>query len=474
MSHDTANGDESEGLAIGDRFAGWVSSLMSDEEGNFVPVLLFDEFERVTESVASGVEETIGMRGSASESLDEGRRWFLKQVGTGTYIATTGYTVWDMYGDVTRTSKQHFRQFWPDALFEFAKQTSGDLTVSVLQRSHLPWDKNRATDEQPNFLKRSTTFLTDESNRGDDIFISTVFFRAIKQDMFTAFKNAEKNDNTVHVGFADPRPGRSGWSPLDRHEDREVLLFQYYVNSRPWQRLAMPLSSTPWDEVPHPNDPVLNRIRAHLESLRMIQTALYLSTRRDNVRFYPIDNTEKMSLRGRIIGRDKMASFVRLEKGLIGTTNPTKGYVTENQQLVRELHHELDDLSTRLSLEDPDPFTDDELTETYDEVQAHARATTEEAVEEGLLTEEQADELRDVIDDSAFDLPSASAFDVPYSEWRERMDQPIRNRITDDALSILDEAEPEPFEECDPTLGEFRSMAPRRAYEKSLSYQGLA
>lgn len=452
---------------------------LSDDEIDFI----IDEFtdQELSELVAE-IKSMVNSVPRRIQSMD--RREFLKNtvkmVATGSLIADVvgwgrkGVEAIDdsiARGDTERTP-EFYENFWPTSLEAFARLDAED-TEQLLRTSQVPWNT---------FVNRSTEMLT-EAVPGDTVHVHGVYYRGYPREFFEGLSEVAESAESVVVYLVDPVEGRGEVSALELHQQREVLIHEYLM-TRPVFRevLARPEEIFSWTAVPHFGDLTLNSVRALLHSLRFLETAYYFSSAHEGIRFQPISATDATPLRGRIIldakYDPKLASFLRFEKGVIGTSNPTNGHVLcdeESLDLDRktlELHRDfvngfLYDEQQQLKAESREPYTPATIEIAYDHVRDRIDTLLAHS---DVLNERTLREVQSRTEEFLIPPSWRDGSFIDLGEWatlRKERGETIRN-----IKALVRGDLGTSFRKDNPRLSP-DGDAPKSVYDAALKYQGL-
>lgn len=405
---------------------------------------VLDQFsEKSTDEVITELRSSVKqVRGNIQE-MD--RREFLKRfiavTATGDLFVSLSKALFEAGShtleELTQKPPAYYENYWLNSLADFAHYDS-DAVESLLNSSHVDWNK---------FVTRSTEML-DEVVAGDRVHIHGFFYRAYPASFFRKVFDLADQAGETTVYFADPVNGHGDASAVELHQDRELLVHQYLLTLPEFADvLSREETEFNWEAVPHLGHLKLNRIRAMLHSLRFLGTAYYFATETSSIRFQPVSEASESPLRGRIVQDasydPKSGAFLRLEKGVVGTSRATQGHLLCDRStgLSREEHelHEkfisdfLDREQQRLRSTSPEPLTASDIEAYEQSVKTRIRELIDEQHAEGPLAEEDATELRRILSD--FHLPTpAKSTSAPETavlgEYREETSESISSART--------------------------------------------
>lgn len=373
----------------------------------------------------------------------------------------------------TKRVPEYYENFWPNSLETFA-QLDVEETEQLLRSSHVAWDT---------FVNRSTEMLSEVAP-GDTVHIHGFFYRAYPREFFERLPEISRTAESVTVYLADPVNGHGDASAVELHQEREVLVHEYLL-TRPVFRevLAEPEDIFSWSAVPHLAHLTLNSVRGLLHSLRFLETAHYFYSVHDDILFQPISVEDASPLRGRILldekGDAKLASFLRFEKGVVGTANPTKGHLLcdlEELDLTRnafEMHQDfVEDFiyeeQQQLLVHSREPYTLADIETACDHVLDRIDTLLTNVRKDGEISDETLTEVRRRIDE--FSLPPTWQGRSHIDEWANRREE--RFKTIEEVKKLFKGDLDTSFGRDDPRLSP-DGDAPKAVYDAALRYQGL-
>lgn len=294
------------------------------------------------------------------------------------------------------------KQVWPNAFYK--KESEGVLsqnTIDTLLFNHrISWN---------NFKRESTSMLYNEQYVDDDrdVHLISVFFRDITSEFYADLMKASERNKSINIWIAAPHLGKH--SPLEIHEDVEVVCFRELIRNTVWGEVYGQLAeNNPDNRVPHPDDRLLNRIRALAESLRVLQALTFLKHRRNNVNVGFI-NDDEISLRGRVMSNTR-ASFVLNPKGTIGTAGPKIGYITSNSDIISALDDERVNI-----VDDGNFYSIEELEHVSETVYNKLIPYIDDARTAGKLDNDESEKLVENVDELF--MSDSASLDIPIRNW---------------------------------------------------------
>jgi len=395
--------------------------------------------DEVITELRSGVKQ---VRGNIQE-VD--RREFLKKfigvTATGDLFVSLSKELFEAGNhtleELTQKPPAYYENYWPNSLADFAHYDL-DAAERLLNSSHVDWNR---------FVRRSTEML-DEVVAGDRVHIHGFFYRGYPPSFFQKVLDCADQAAETTVYFADPVNGYGDASAVELHQDRELLVHQYLLTLPEFEDvLSRDETDFDWEAVPHPGHLKLNRIRALLHSLRFLGTAYYYATETSSIRFQPVSDASKSPLRGRIVQDasydPKFGAFLRLEKGVVGTSRATQGHLlcdhsTNLSRKEYELHQEfisdfLDQEQQRLRTTSPQPLTSPDIEAYEQKVKTRIRELIKEQRTNGPLAGKDATELRRILSELHLPTPAknslASNTEV-LSQYRKETSESISSART--------------------------------------------
>lgn len=456
MTQTEGNGDDAKSV---DRGRWLVGKILDPSNGEFRDEVLYsqirpldeEEIDKVLDQFSEkSVDEVITQLQSSVKQVggniqDMNRREFLKTfigvTATGDLFVSLSKALFEVGShtleEMTQKPPGYYENYWPNSLADFARYDS-DMAERLLNSSHVDWNR---------FVTRSTEML-EEVITGDRVHIHGFFYRGYRPSFFQRVRDCASKAEEMTFYFADPVNGHGDASAVELHEDRELLVHQYLLTLPEFADvLSRDETDFDWEAVPHIGHLKLNRIRALLHSLRFLGTAYYFATETDSIRFQPVADASENPLRGRIIQDasydPKFGAFLRLEKGVVGTSRATQGHLLcdrstglSNEEY--ELHEEyisefLDREQQRLRSVGPEPLSASDI-EVYEEkVKTRIRELIKNQHTEGPLTEADADELKRILSDFHLLTPmknTSTEEKVVIGQYRKKMIESIDSAKT--------------------------------------------
>lgn len=470
----SGGGRDGHGDDGGQRYGTWlVGKLLDPTEEEFRNVVTYGRGMPLSEDEVAAVLDRFPKQKLRNQFGSMSRRDFMRRTveyaGHVLVIKTLGEIGLDAVEDVVSPPAEHFGNFWPNSLSAYADTEGPEPTAELLQESAVDWQT---------FITRSTSMLR-EVEPGDEIHVLSFFLRGYNRDFFEAVDHACSRDASVTLSLVDPIEGANGLSAMELHQDREVMVYRQCLNeSRIFGRFRSESGSDfGWREVPHLNDRRCNRIRCLCHGLRALETAHLYTELYDGVRVQLISDTRKVPLRARFVfdegGRPKMASFLKLEKGVIGTSNVTNGHILgdtrDRDAFERQAWFVSEFLDReRRRLPTRGPYSAADLRGLHEEVRGRLDARVETLRAEGVIGEETANTVRNRL--SNFECVRPDATGDPFEAWRSR--DASRRRDIEAIRATLDEEIDRTFTGAD-TPFEIDDPSPATLYETVLDWQGL-
>lgn len=477
--------------------------VISDSVSQTVDEIREELPEEHVDKLFEGVEPKLREIEKESPEVDVLRRDFLK-IGTGFAVSlgivgSSKGALKSTHDSLNSLPKAYFENFWPNTLLEYATDRNIDQgldrATSIVNETKTEWDQ---------FVTQSTEMLSEEAmegnSKGRDIHISGFYFRGYDFNFFRKIKNVAGEAHSVNFYFVSPEKvdietaknkDINKDSPVELHMDREVIAYRFLVNHPLLRHLFKSGrdDEVSWQSVALVNDKALNRIRALMHSLRALQFAMYF-THQYNVNFYPIYNPKEVPLRARIIleqdGSPVKASFVRLDKGIVGTSNPSKGHiVTEDySEFIEHLDDERKQIQGRSK-----PYSIPEMENIYKDVYQRIHSLLDKEDDEGRIPSRKIACIRDIL--KGFELSETweknrnAVFPDWYCFYEQSLLLPITgerdddspcqdSQITSSVSGILEEELP-PFHESDSDIElPILDIMPNRIYSEILCKQGFS
>jgi hypothetical protein len=440
--------------------------------------LLKEDFGSQSDQILSNLKSAGEKSGKGQSDATSSRRRFLLRVGATVVVGNIAeYSLESAgtalgsaaNGEETEEKEEnyppaYFEQFWPDSLYNYASE-------NIPAANQMYWDSIMSDFNK--FVDKSTNILAEEVDYGDTVHLMSYFFRALDGSILKTIDKMQETAREVNLYALDPIEGRGGDSTLELNTDREVIIFKHLVNDDDTKDTFIN-DGMPWKSVSIVSDKSLNRIRANFHALRMMQLAIYLTDKFENVHFFPMHSPEKAPLRGRIIESDhegeSIAAFVRLEKGIVGTSNMTKGHVTKDNDFIRELNEERQKFM-RTTNGKRDPYNIDELEQRYELILQKLLRYIGECESSGKISPQISNELEQHADklrlEHTWERYRQDDLEVWYKNYKKELLEPIQMEIQE----LLAE-EAGSFAEAESKLS-VNSSEPAAIYEKALEYQNL-